>query len=117
MTTSTSHVVFWILTVLAGGRRHGYEIMLETATASGGRVSLRATTLYGALDRLESGGQIASDGEEVVNGRARRYYKITGAGAAQLAAEVELLESSAQAARIRLATGHVASLMSGLAVV
>lgn len=117
MTTSTSHVVFWILTVLAGGRRHGYEIMLEAAAASGGRVSLRATTLYGALDRLERGGQISSDGEEVVNGRARRYYKITQAGAAQLAAEVELLESSAQAARIRLATGHVASLMSGLAVV
>lgn len=93
---------FWILTVLADSRRHGYEIMRETATASGDRVALKATTLYAALDRLEKDGLIASDGEEVVNGRARRYYRITDDGSRLLSAEVELMEQSTRAARARL---------------
>ncbi|CAN5193052.1 hypothetical protein BH09ACT3_BH09ACT3_15600 [soil metagenome] len=114
MTVSMTQPVFWILTVLAAGRRHGYEIMRETATASGGRVSLKVTTLYATLDRLEREGLIQADGEEVVSGRARRYYRITDQGFGKLAAEAELLEQSAQVARARLAAGRPAS-VSGLA--
>lgn len=94
--------VFWILAALAGGRRHGYEILRETASASDGRVSLKATTLYATLERLEREGLICADGEEVINGRARRYYKITEEGGGRLASEVELLERSVRVARERM---------------
>ncbi|GAB3615610.1 hypothetical protein GCM10027416_01670 [Okibacterium endophyticum] len=108
---------FWILTALAGGRRHGYEIMRETATASGERVVLKVTTLYAALERLERDGLIRAAGEEVVNGRARRYYRITDVGSGKLADEVELLERSALVARSRLAAGKAAFVPSRAMVV
>jgi DNA-binding PadR family transcriptional regulator len=100
---------FWILTALTAGRRHGYDILRETAEASGGRVMLKVTTLYSALERLERDGLIASDGEEIVSGRARRYYALTQSGHAALAAEVEALESQARVARARLAASRPAS--------
>lgn len=117
MTAPLPQPAFWILAALAAGRRHGYEILRETAVASSGSVELKATTLYAALDRLERDGLIASDGDEVVNGRARRYYLITDAGSGRLADEAELLEQSARVARARLATGRVAPLTSRTATV
>lgn len=102
MTTSLAQPAFWILTSLVGGRRHGYEIMRETDAASEGRVSLKVTTLYATLDRLEHEGLIRADGDDIVNGRARRYYRITGEGSARLADEVEVLEQSTKLARARL---------------
>lgn len=117
MTSSMAQPAFWILTSLAGGRRHGYEIMRETAVASGERVSLKATTLYAALDRLERERLIRPDGEEVVNGRARRYYRITDDGSARLSVEVELLEHAARAARASMSTSRAASVFPHVAVV
>lgn len=102
MAASLNQSSFWILTALAGDRRHGYEILREAADASGGRVSLKVTTLYAALERLEREGLIRADGEEIVNGRARRYYRLTDEGAAALTAEVEALEVQAAVARERL---------------
>lgn len=111
---------FWILTVLATGRRHGYDILRETERMSGGEVSLRVATLYSALERLEREGLIAPDGEEIVNGRARRYFVLTDDGSAQLAAEVERLEAATVAARASLASrarpafGAIAALPSAV---
>ncbi len=108
---------FWILTALTGGRRHGYEIMRETAVASEERVRLKATTLYAALDRLERDRLIRPDGDEIVSGRARRYYLITNDGSARLAAEVDLLEQSTRAARASMSTSRAASASPRMAVV
>ena len=88
--------------MLAGERRHGYEILQETSAASKGKVSLKVTTLYAALERLEREGLIRVDGEEIVNGRARRYYCLTQEGTATLADEVAALETQASIARERL---------------
>ena len=96
---SMSQPVFWILVVLAGGRRHGYQIMREADLASEGLVALKPTTLYAALERLERDGSIQQDGEEVVDGRVRRYYRITEDGKRLLAAETAVLERSVRAAR------------------
>lgn len=93
---------FWILTSLAGGRRHGYAIIQETRAASEGRVTLKVATLYAALERLERSGWVALDGEEVVDGRARRYFQLTDDGSARLAREADRLEQRARAARERL---------------
>lgn len=102
VTRSLTPSSFWILTALAGQRRHGYEILQEATTASEGRASVKVTTLYAALERLEREGLIRSDGEEVVNGRARRYYVLTDEGAVALTQEVEALEAQAAVARSRL---------------
>ena len=47
---------FMILTALANGSQHGYGIIIDVQEISGGRVRLRAGTLYSALDRLRAAG-------------------------------------------------------------
>jgi DNA-binding PadR family transcriptional regulator len=76
--------------------------MTDVARISDGRVRLRAGTLYAALDRLRADGLVQSDKEEIVDGRLRRYYRITEEGTARLAAEVERLRANAAAAALRL---------------
>lgn len=93
---------FLVLTSLASGRQHGYGIIGDVAAISGGRVKLRAGTLYTALDRLRADGLVAIDREEVVEGRLRRYYTLTAAGSETLAAEATRLQENARAALTRL---------------
>lgn len=93
---------FLILSALAAGPLHGYGVIQEVETLSEGRVSLRPGTLYGALDRLSEQGLVVQDGEEVVDGRLRRYYRLTDPGAEVLAAEVHRMTGNAQAAAARL---------------
>ena len=93
---------FLILTALADSRQHGYGIITEVREISGGRVQLRAGTLYTALDRLRVDGLIAVDREEIVEGRLRRYYRLTPAGSKRLAAEAARLHANAMAALSRL---------------
>lgn len=94
---------FLILTALAAGTLHGYAIIQNVQTLSDGRVTLRPGTLYGALDRLAESGLVVVDGEGVEQGRFRRYYKLTGAGAEVLASEAERLAANARRAHERLA--------------
>ena len=98
---SMSRPAFWILAVLAGGRRHGYQIMREAALSSEGLVTLKPTTLYAALER--------------VDGRVRRYYRITEDGKRLLGAETTVLERSARTARANLgpAWGQAAPRLTG----
>ncbi len=96
---------FLILTALADGAQHGYGIITEVAQISDGRVKLRAGTLYTALDRLRVDGLIAVDREEVVEGRLRRYYRLTPEGTKVLAAEAARLHANATAALTRLRPG------------
>ncbi|MEV7631008.1 PadR family transcriptional regulator [Microbacterium sp. NPDC089318] len=93
---------FWILSALAGGRRHGYGIMREVSELSAGRTGLKVPTLYATLERLERAGLITVDGEEVVDGRARRYYALTDAGSSALQEEAEALRAKARIATARL---------------
>jgi DNA-binding PadR family transcriptional regulator len=93
---------FMILTALADGSQHGYGIIGEVTEISGGRVQLRAGTLYTALDRLRADGLVDVDGEEVVEGRLRRYYRLTPEGGTRLAAEAARLHANATAAITRL---------------
>ena len=100
---------FLILTALAERSQHGYGIITDVREISGGRVQLRAGTLYTALDRLCTEELIAVDREEVVDGRLRRYYRLARPGAELLAAEATRLQASAAKAlsRLRLAGGAV----------
>jgi len=93
---------FLIMTALAAGAQHGYGIMADVMRVSDGRVRLRAGTLYAALDRLKADGLVTSDRDEIVDGRLRRYYRITDEGTEQLAAEVRRMRANAAAAALRL---------------
>jgi PadR family transcriptional regulator, regulatory protein PadR len=93
---------FFILTALTEHPLHGYGVMLATRELSGGRLNLRPGTLYAALDRLTEEGLLAVDRVEEVEGRLRRYYRLTDSGAATLSAEVEQLRANAALAARRL---------------
>jgi DNA-binding PadR family transcriptional regulator len=93
---------FLILTALAAGSQHGYGILTDVQQISGGRVRLRAGTLYTALERLRTDGLIAVDREEIVENRLRRYYRLTPQGSGLLAAEAARLQANAAAALARL---------------
>ena len=79
-------VAFEILLALADGERHGYSILQDVESRSGGAVSLHAE-----LDESE-----ASNGDE-----RRRYYRLTTRGIAVARAEVGRLEGQLSAARTR----------------
>ncbi len=93
---------FLILAAVATDPLHGYGILRSVEQLSGGRVRLRAGTLYAALDRLVREGSLLVDHEEVVGGRLRRYYRITDAGLDVLRRDVAQLEDNASAARRQL---------------
>ena len=92
-----------ILSALADRPRHGYGVIVEVATMTDGRVTLRAGTLYGALDRLAGQGLVARDRDEVENGRLRRYYTLTDTGAEALRTQSERMAAAVKAATGRLA--------------
>ncbi len=104
MSGALQEPTFLILTALATGPLHGYGVIQEVTGLSAGRVVLRPGTLYGALDRLAEQGLVIQDGEEVVDGRLRRYYRLTDDGAALLNEEATRLAANAAHARHRLST-------------
>jgi DNA-binding PadR family transcriptional regulator len=93
---------FLILTALAEKPQHGYGIMADVERMSGGRVRLRPGTLYAALDRVTTEGLVEAEREEIVDGRLRRYYRLTPGGAKRLAVEAARLHANATAALRRL---------------
>ncbi len=93
---------FLVLTALAGGPMHGYALVEDVLRLSDGQVRLHTGTLYGVLDRLREAGLIIVEREEIVDSRLRRYYALTDAGIARLAAEAERMRRNASAATVRL---------------
>ncbi len=89
---------YFILLALHAEPLHGYAVASRAKELSDGRVELTAGTLYGALDRLVDEGQLVVDREEKVNGRKRRYYRITEAGEHATQAEALRLRQALEAA-------------------
>jgi DNA-binding PadR family transcriptional regulator len=92
-----SEATYYVLAALLDERLHGYGIIKKAESLSGGSVRLTTGTLYGALDRLVRQGLVVSDGEEEVEGRLRRYYRITDDGAEAVRAEAERMRRAARA--------------------
>jgi DNA-binding PadR family transcriptional regulator len=93
---------FLILTALAGGTQHGYGIITDVERISDQRVRLRAGTLYTALERLRVDRLVEVDREEIVDGRLRRYYRLTAVGQERLSTEAARLQANALVAMSRL---------------
>jgi DNA-binding PadR family transcriptional regulator len=101
--------VLYILASLAQAECHGYGIARDAEQLSDGRVRLTAGTLYGALNRLTEVGLVEPAGEQQVQGRRRRYYRLTSAGESALAEEVERLRSTAAVLGARLSSSRPAT--------
>jgi PadR family transcriptional regulator len=87
---------YFVLASLLDGPLHGYAIIKRTAELSDGRVRMATGTLYTALDRLTTEGYVEPVREEIVNGRARRSYGLTGPGSAALREEAQRMAAAAQ---------------------
>jgi PadR family transcriptional regulator PadR len=96
MTLRMREPTYFILAALQDEPLHGYAIITRAGQLSGGRVRLATGTLYSALDRLAGEAMVETVREEVVNGRARRYYTLTSAGRAALLAEAAVMAAAAR---------------------
>jgi DNA-binding PadR family transcriptional regulator len=108
---------YLILVALDAGERHGYGITQDVGELSQGRVRLGAGTLYGALDRLVGEGLVVPSRSETVDGRLRRYYRLTEEGGRRVRAETtERLALAQEAAdRLGMSGGAAGGLAGGLA--
>jgi len=93
---------YLVLLSLAEHPRHGYGIVQAVTGLSDGAVRLGAGTLYGLLDRLAAAGLVEAAGEEVVDGRLRRYYRITESGSVAATAETARVAALARRATVVL---------------
>jgi DNA-binding PadR family transcriptional regulator len=96
--------VFHILVALADRDRHGYSIMQDVASRTGGKVRLSAGTLYGCVQRLLEQGLIMelSDRERPAPSKddeRRRYYRLTPFGRKVARAEADRLAQLLEHAR------------------
>src|SRR5438046_10173448 len=77
------HLEMLILATLERGEAHGLEILRRLEDGGCGLLKLKEGSLYPALYRLESAGEIAGGGEKEQAGRRgarRRIYRLTPKG-------------------------------------
>jgi PadR family transcriptional regulator PadR len=80
------HLDLLLLSVLSAGPAHGYAVISALRQRSEGTFDLPEGTVYPALHRLEDAGLLSSSWA-YADGRRRRVYALTSAGATALAAE------------------------------
>ena len=72
-----------VMNLLAGGERYAYELLTQLDARTDGVLKLGQGTLYPLLYNLEAKKLVRSR-TETVNGRPRRYYRLTPAGRRRL---------------------------------
>jgi DNA-binding PadR family transcriptional regulator len=73
--------------MLESGPKHGYELMKELETKSGGIYKASAGAIYPALQQLEDEGMVISDAAA-----GKRTYSLTNEGRAELQKESETVK-------------------------
>jgi PadR family transcriptional regulator PadR len=92
---------YFVLASLLDGPLHGYAISARASELSEGEVRLTAGTLYGSLDRMAARGLVEVEREETVEGRLRRYYRITSGGRDAVVDAADRLASAARVVQAR----------------
>ena len=93
-----------ILTMLAGGERHGYGVRQDILDHTGGAMRLEAGNLYRSIRRMSDLGLVdESDRRPALDedDERRRYYRLTPFGRRVLAAEVRRLRALVRLAESR----------------
>ncbi len=104
-----TNLAFLILLALADQDLHGYALIKEIDTRSGGYTKLRSGTLYAAIRRLDAAGLVCESGERPApdqDDQRRRYYGITELGLAVVRAEANRLASLLNAAQSKNLVGE-----------
>jgi DNA-binding PadR family transcriptional regulator len=99
--SALSEPVLHMLLSLAERPRHGYSILKDVESMSGGRVLLSTGTLYGALQRLLDQGWIERVKEDNP-ARDRRTYRLTSRGRRNLQMEMERMRHLTRVAALRM---------------
>ena len=95
---------FHILLALAEEDRHGYGIIQDVASRTGGELRLSAGTLYRSIQRMLEQQLIVETRERPapeLDDERRRYYRITPFGIAVARAEARRLTQLVRMARAR----------------
>lgn len=79
-------MTFLVLAVLREGEQYGYQVAVHIRERSNGALVPSEGSLYPALHRLEADGSLAAEWRAGERGPRRRWYRITDAGLASLAA-------------------------------
>jgi DNA-binding PadR family transcriptional regulator len=93
---------FHILLALAAEERHGYAIIQDVASRTGGEVRLSAGTLYRSIQRMLEQGLIEESRRRPApdeDDERRRYYLLTAFGSAVARAEARRLTQLVKLAR------------------
>ena|ERR1700687_5560947 len=96
--------VFFVLFSLAEGQKHGYAIMKETVTLSGGKVRIGPGTLYATLQRLLDLTllqEVPATAAALERDSRRRYYRLTGSGKTLLEAALSHMDSLVRLAKTK----------------
>lgn len=83
-----------VLTMLAGGDRHGYGIRQDILEHTHGAIELEAGNLYRTIRRLEQAGLLDESGRRPAadsDDERRRYYRLTPLGRRVVSAELARL--------------------------
>ncbi|MBF0698194.1 PadR family transcriptional regulator [Actinomyces bowdenii] len=78
-----------VLSLLHQRSSYAYELAKTITQESAGQYTLKQTTLYTALKRLEAAGLVDSFPDVSASGKPRTYYRLTGPGAAHLSAKLQ----------------------------
>jgi len=95
-------VTFHILLALADQDRHGYAIIQDIASRTGGELKLGAGTLYRSIQRMLEQGLIVETRDRPApeeDDERRRYYRITKFGIDTARAEARRLTQLVKFAR------------------
>ena len=98
--------VLLILTSLADQPRHGYALIQDIESLSGGRVRMSTGTLFGAIHRLLNDGWIERFEQEDTS-RQKQAYRLTAAGRKQLQLELDRMKQLTRAGFARLKAAEV----------
>jgi PadR family transcriptional regulator PadR len=71
---------------------YGYEITQKVKEVSGGDIMLTEGALYPALHKLEADGLLETS-TEIVDGRARKYYRLTEEGGKEVTSKMNEAEA------------------------
>ena len=74
-----------VLTLLAKGPLHGYELARQIEVQTGGVLRFDMASLYPMLYRFERRSWVRAEWQTQANGRRRRCYRLTPLGRKQLA--------------------------------
>lgn len=96
---------YYILFVLLDGECHGYRMVQEITSQTGGQIRMDAGNLYRSIRRLMKDGLVDESDRRPApesDDERRRYYRITELGKIVFAAETERMRSVVAAAEARV---------------